>query len=69
MDSETHSDFVNLLYRLLSFKYELKVIEIEILIWKIYNKLTDKQISKLNRIPHNEINQIYLDSINKLRKG
>ena len=67
MDSETHHDFLTLLYKILSFKCELDMTEIEILIYKFYNKKTDKQISRLIGIHYEKVSQVYSNIVSKIR--
>ena len=69
MDYENPStiEFGNLLYKILSFKCELKTEEVEILLWKFYCKLTDKQIGKLIKVSHQRVNFIYQKSLKKIR--
>jgi DNA-directed RNA polymerase sigma subunit (sigma70/sigma32) len=69
MDSDVPSvfEFYSLLYKILSFKSELKTEEIEILLWKFYSKLTDKQIGKLMKVTHQRVNFIYQESLEKIR--
>lgn len=67
MDYETHSDFFKLLYKLLSFKCKLETREIEILIWRFYNKLSFKEIGLLLGISSKKANNIYLYLLHKIR--
>jgi DNA-directed RNA polymerase specialized sigma subunit len=70
MDIETPStiDFLNILYRILSFKCELKVLEIKILVWKFYHNMSDKKIGRLLKIQHQEVDVIYKKVLRKLRR-
>ena len=62
-------EFAKLLYKILSFKCELETREVEILIWKFYNKLNSKEIGLLLGISRQKVISVYSNLVCRIKEG